>query len=115
MCQTCILDGQPSIPLAGASLEKSILTGQVRHLCRCEFNADGCVLFDVLRPKSQETHSFQYGDRNIHQRYCENHRYMLFLHCTSREQEIDESFVFCGKRKQKCPIILQNHHGTRSN
>ena len=89
--------------------------GQVRHLCRCEPNADGCILFDVQRSRSQKAHSFQYGDRNIHQRCCENHRYMPLLLCTSREQEIDESFVFCGKRKWKCPTILQNHHGTRTN
>ena len=61
------LDGQSSILLAGVSPEKSALMGQVRHLHRCESDANGYVLFDVQRPRSQETHCLLYGDRNIHQ------------------------------------------------
>ena len=73
-------------------------------MCRCKSDANDCILLNVQGPRSKETHSLQYGNRNIHKWCSENYRYMLLLFSTSRKQTIDKSLVLCCQRKWKHPI-----------
>ena len=54
--QTNILDDQFSLLSTVTSQEKPVSQGMIRHMCRCESDANGCVLPYVQRPRSEKTH-----------------------------------------------------------
>ena len=54
--QTDILDGQFSLPSTVTSQEKPVSQVMIRHMCRCESDANGHVLPNVQRLRSEKTH-----------------------------------------------------------
>ena len=54
--QTNILDDQFSLLSTVTSQEKLVSSGMIRHMCRCKSDANGCVLPNVQRPRSEKTH-----------------------------------------------------------
>ena len=54
--QTDILDDQFSLPSTVTSQKKPVSQGMIRHMCRCKSDANGHVLPNVQRPRSEKTH-----------------------------------------------------------